>query len=202
MSPPTSLPTVEELRKIRSDLCKGLNNARYIGNPKGSILNGLEWVRVKTTDILVDAEGAEKFEAASKLHAEDPAVNPAPEPPQAALFSVAIRLSQKNFFWTSCGEYKGPTRFTKGLEDVKLTALGECPEVTVFGDDWRMVLKSWDEILGSKRTEGVHSIKGATDQGEGEPKRLKFRHALFEVRHTLLFNFHTADTIPITAVRR
>ncbi|GJF00152.1 hypothetical protein PsYK624_164310 [Phanerochaete sordida] len=187
MAPPTPPPATRasaaDMKAIRAQLFKDRvspNRIRYLGDSSSDILEGLVWVRYGNTDILVHTDEAEKYESMRALHANDPTENPAPEAPTSAMFSAVCRISNRLCFFNECGGWNGPSRYAKTLKDVKMTALMDTPDVDTFTEDWDTVTRNHETIIRSKRTEGVQIIKGAWDEGEGEPRRPRLRHKLFE----------------------
>lgn len=175
-NPPNSL------QAARTALMSAGAPSRYLGNRDAAILDGLTWLRSGNADLLVTDEEAAEYEVKRQLHAEDPENNEPPQTPTSTLFSFVVRIAQKSFFFTPCGGWSQPTRFASQLAAVKLTALGEKPDPPTFADDWDTSLQSWEKIVDNIRTEGCRTVKGAWDVSDAEPKRIRFRHTLFEVR--------------------
>lgn len=169
-----------EYENLRTHLLQGAGmGSRYLGDGEMDIMQGLEWVRCGIADRLVSATDAAEYNHARQKHADDP-TQPEPEAPHSAMFSFVARISPRNFYFSPCGNWKGPNQYADELSKVKLAALGECPDPTVFAKDWTNVIRNVRTLVSSKRTEGIRNIKGVCDERNGELATLRIRHALFE----------------------
>ena len=128
-------------------ITKGL----YLG--VSDLTGKLVWDRDGRAEHLVTVEAAEAAAASHKVYASDP---DAPEPvaPEAAILSAVVKISEEDYWLTSCGMWKGPTEAAKSFADVKPTCMGQVPEHDIFADDFKTVLKNVTDIINMGRTEG------------------------------------------------
>ena len=168
----------EKLQNARQALiAKGL----YLGTP--DLTGKLAWDRDGKAERLVTVEAAETAAAAHKIYAADPNA-PEPTAPEPAILSAVVKISEDDYWLTSCGMWKGPTEAAKLFADVKPTCMGQIPDHDVFADDFKIVLKNITEIINMGCTKGFKDRKGVLT-GSKENHRLKFHHILFDVSRDL-----------------
>ncbi|KAM6496782.1 hypothetical protein JOM56_007255 [Amanita muscaria] len=165
----------EKLRNARQALVQQYG---YLGTPMVDVKKKMTWDRVGNMDCLVTEEESETANAAYKTYweMEPNARGIPPNPAQPTELSAVVKISNDDYWLTSCGMWHGKTEFTSCLADVKPTCIGVIPENPVFSDDFANVLTNLTSLLGLGATLGVPGRKGVLLSNN----RIKFRHLLFE----------------------
>ncbi|KAM6492481.1 hypothetical protein JOM56_012205 [Amanita muscaria] len=134
-----------------------LASGYYLGTPEEKWAEKVTWRRVGKAERLVTIEADATAAAAYKVFEESGQEGKAPSPPEPAMLSAVVHVSEDNYWLTSCGMWRGSSAVAQSLADVKPTCVGVAPAHTVFTEDFRFGV-----IIG------------------GANRRIKFRHVLFE----------------------
>ena len=180
--PVMDLPT--KLRKVRERL---VDSGIYLGI--SAVCENITWAKIGTAQKVVYVE---PIEAEAKSITSSCAPSPAPsgspssltenDPslPEVAILSAVVRISQDDFYLTSDGSYRGPSRFIKSLAQVKPSCSGGVPEAEPFNSDFATTMDNLRWLIGKATTPGFTEKRGVTT-GPNNALRIKVRHLLFEV---------------------
>lgn len=164
------------------DAFQKASDTHYLGVLTAS--DRLVWTRRGRADIIIDKNAADDAEQSRKLQSlneSDDTTIPQAEPPDPAILTVVVTLTQDDYWLTSCGMWKGPTTAAPHLSDVKPTCTGGVPEHPVFAADFSTLLDNIKHLMEKVKTPGFKATQGILVHGNvGQPK-IKFRHTLFEV---------------------
>jgi hypothetical protein len=94
--------------------------------------------------------------------------------------SAVVRISFNDYFFTADGFYRGPSRFTSSLADVKPSFVKEKCDIQPFKTDFTAMASNMEWLRDAISTPGVDEKQGFVGSGEHTP--LKFCHTLFEVK--------------------
>jgi hypothetical protein len=95
--------------------------------------------------------------------------------------STVIRISFDDYFFTADGFYRGPSRFTSSLVDVKPSFVREKCDIQPFKTDFTAMASNMEWLQDAISMPGVDEKQGFVT-GSGEHTRLKICHTLFEVK--------------------
>ncbi|KAM6499889.1 hypothetical protein JOM56_005397 [Amanita muscaria] len=165
----------EKLQNAREAL---LSDGYYLGTLEEKWSDKLTWVRIGKAERLVTVEEDAIASAAYKSFEESDQLGKTPTPPEPVMLSAVIRVSEEDYWLTSCGMWRGTSPVAQTLADVKPTCVGVAPAHAVFAGDFRFVLDNLASLMDMSRT--YDRRKGVLI--EGANPRVKFRHVLFEVR--------------------
>jgi hypothetical protein len=180
--PVMDLPT--KLRKVRERL---VDSGIYLGI--SAVCENITWAKIGTAQKVVYVE---PIEAEAKSITSSRAPSPAPlgspssltenDPslPEVAILSAVVQISQDDFYLTSDGSYRGPSRFIKSLAQVKPSCSGGVPEAEPFNSDFATTMDNLRWLIGEATTPGFTEKRGVTT-GPNNALHIKVRHLLFEV---------------------
>ncbi|KAK0190766.1 hypothetical protein F5146DRAFT_1137592 [Armillaria mellea] len=142
------------------------NQGIYIGNPSSLSMHNLKWMPMNggRGHVLVDTSH---------------------ETPSHAILLVVLHITRKNCWVYPDGKWKGPTKYTESLADMKLNCFGEIPEAGVFRDDFQHVIRNLESIRnkiaspGSKKSGVLFPVEIGNPADENGLK-VKFHHTLFK----------------------
>ncbi|KIL55635.1 hypothetical protein M378DRAFT_182185 [Amanita muscaria Koide BX008] len=165
----------EKLQNAREALIIG---KYYLGTPEESWADKLTWKRIGKAGRLVTVEDDAVASAAYKSFEESDQRGKPPNPPDPVILSAVVRVSDEDYWLTSCGMWNGLSPVARTLADVKPTCVGIAPGHSVFAEDFRFVLDNVERLMEMSRV--YERRKGVLITGANP--RIKFRHVLFEVR--------------------
>ncbi|KAI0633922.1 hypothetical protein C8Q77DRAFT_1036223, partial [Trametes polyzona] len=134
----------------------------YLASP--SLRENVTWQRQGRADILV--------------HEELDAILSEPTP---AVLSTVFQITSDDFFLTSDGGYRGPTRFHPSLAEVKPTCTGTIPPLDPFRTDFARALDNLRWLQDQIATPTFHLKRGVLVERPHQSPKLKVCHVLFEV---------------------
>ncbi|KIL68346.1 hypothetical protein M378DRAFT_21881 [Amanita muscaria Koide BX008] len=167
----------EKLENARQAL---INSKFYLGVPTAELQPKLTWDRVGRVDHVVSVEAAEAaevaFNAFYQANSDLDERKVAPVAAEPAILSAVVKISEEDYWLTSCGMWREPSPITPTLADVKPTCVGVVPPHAVFANDFRNVLNNVKMLMNMEGTRGMAQRKGVLVKNH----QLRFRHVLFE----------------------
>ena len=110
-----------------------------------AVHGNITWAKIGTAQKVVYVEPAEA-EAKSLTSSRAPSPAPSGSPssltendpslPEVTILSAVVQINQDDFYLTSDGCYRGPSRFIKSLAQVKPSCSGGVPEAEPFNTDF------------------------------------------------------------------
>jgi hypothetical protein len=188
--------SLAKMTKLRAHL---VENSLYLGVP--SIRESVTWTRSGRSDILVPTESLNEFETAmatrqKALDNKDPSPPPVPSPPEHALLSTVVLISENDYWLTSCGNWRGPTNACKTFADVKPSCVAEASKNSPFDVDFSAYIANLNYLFDLAVTPGFESKKGVIIPSAANTFKLKIRHVLFEVRSLSSLRLSTLPHTP------
>lgn len=148
----------------------------YLASP--SFRENVEWQRFGRADILVEKTPSDSPTAPpSHLNPDD-----APSDCTPAVLSTVFQITFDDFFLTSDGGYRGPTRYQRSLSDVKPSCTGSVPALDPFRTDFMRAIDNVRWVQNEVATPTFELKRGFLVERPRQPAKLKVRHVLFEVR--------------------
>ena len=109
----------------------------------------------------------------------------APTSPKMAILSVIVVVSGEDFWMMPDAGWRGATKVSKSLADVKPSCTVERPLLEILSEDFDAAIGNLKWLQDQTATHGFHVKKGLLVGHPGLP-RIKIRHVLFEVTICLL----------------
>lgn len=194
------LPT--KLQKVRERL---VDSGTYLGAT--SVCKNITWARFgkahkavlvksSTGDSETDLTASDSSHANSPTSSSDtssPTSSRASSPTsslfdptetEVAVLSIIVEIGQDDFYLTSDGGYRGPSKFIKSLAHVKPSCSGGVPEAEPFNSDYTTAIDNLHWLLSEATTPGFKEKRGVVTK-LGNATRIKVRHLLFDVSRYL-----------------
>ncbi|KAK7055632.1 hypothetical protein R3P38DRAFT_2760807 [Favolaschia claudopus] len=171
-----------DLVAFREELLK---DPYYLGREE--VISKVGWNKVGRDEMVVSAEEAAKRvpdnenQSTADPDVEDGEVSEVGEPATlnpVRLTAVAM-VSADDCWLTPCGNWKGRTKFTPNLADLKLNCRLVAPSASPFAVDFKVVMKTIKKLMAQVETAGYEK-SGIFNAKENPKATLKIRHVVFE----------------------
>jgi hypothetical protein len=155
-----------------------LDKGLYLSSP--SLHDDVVWSHVGTGNQLVTKSSVNAVvEAQATSLVAESGEHTASMAPDVAHLSLIVSITNKDFWMTSCGMWKGSTTAVKMLTNVKPTCTGGMPDHHIFEPDFAVAMENVHWLMDQILMPG--NAKQGMVFGNGNKCKLKFRHVLFEV---------------------
>ena len=139
----------------------------YLGGQK--LLDKVIWICDGRADHLV-VKGQNEQEGAME-----------PSQCELAMLSAIVRVDRNDFWLTSDAGYSKPSTVWSNLVDVKPSCVVCAPDLQPVKSDYAQVVANLQELQNQMTTPGYQLGKGFYLPAQGDTRRFKLHHALFEV---------------------